>query len=423
MHRQYLLPLLTFPIVALAALAAGAEPASRPSAGAWVRHTIDNSSRGADGVKILDVNGDGLPDIATGWEEGGVVRVCLHPGYGKVREKWPAVTAGKVGNLEDSVLADLDGDGNVDVISAAEGSTKRISIHWAPKDRAAYLDSDKWVTAALPASMGVRWMFIVPIQLDGKNGLDFIAGSKDQNASIGWFEAPADPRDANGWKYHKLRDAGWIMSIFTVDMNADGRPDILYSDRFGKNRGVYWLENPGPGEAQAKPWKVHAVGATDKECVFLDYADLDGDGLRDIVVAVKARDLIFFRRKDAAGDAWEPHTIRLPDGAGRSKGVAVGDIDLDGRPDIVFSCESATPPLSGVMWMSCDGPAVAGKWTGHDVSGPEGVKYDLVVLIDLDNDGDLDILTCEERQNLGVFWYENPARPGGGGATSSSKTK
>ncbi len=41
----------------------------------WARYTIDNSSRGADGVRLHDV--DGAPwaaDIATGWEEGGVIR-------------------------------------------------------------------------------------------------------------------------------------------------------------------------------------------------------------------------------------------------------------------------------------------------------------------------------------------------------------
>ncbi|MCB9783057.1 MAG: hypothetical protein H6751_08865 [Candidatus Omnitrophica bacterium] len=36
----------------------------------WKRHTIDQSSEGADGVRLMDVNGDGLMDIATGWEEG-----------------------------------------------------------------------------------------------------------------------------------------------------------------------------------------------------------------------------------------------------------------------------------------------------------------------------------------------------------------
>ena len=44
----------------------------------WKRHTIDSSDReagkrGADGVRLLDVNGDGHVDITTGWEEGGAV--------------------------------------------------------------------------------------------------------------------------------------------------------------------------------------------------------------------------------------------------------------------------------------------------------------------------------------------------------------
>ena len=47
-------------------LVAGAAPADP----AWERHTIDSSSRGADGVRLADANGDGLLDITTGWEEG-----------------------------------------------------------------------------------------------------------------------------------------------------------------------------------------------------------------------------------------------------------------------------------------------------------------------------------------------------------------
>ena len=73
----------------------------------WERHTIDNSSRGADGVRLADVNGDGLPDITTGWEEGGVIRVYLHPGPAKANNPWPAVTVGPVRSPEDAVFADL----------------------------------------------------------------------------------------------------------------------------------------------------------------------------------------------------------------------------------------------------------------------------------------------------------------------------
>ena len=98
----------------------------------WVRHTIDDSSRGADGVRLGDVNGDGLPDIVTGWEEGGRIRVYVHPGKDAVKQRWPAVTVGEVEKPEDAVFADLDGDGVLDVISSTEGETKTIFVHWAP---------------------------------------------------------------------------------------------------------------------------------------------------------------------------------------------------------------------------------------------------------------------------------------------------
>ena len=36
------------------------------------------------------------------------------------------------------------------------------------------------------------------------------------------------------------------------------------------------------------------------------------------------------------------------------------------------------------------------------------IRLDLAELVDLDADGDLDVITCEEKENLGVIWYENP---------------
>ncbi len=42
--------------------------------------------------------------------------------------------------------------------------------------------------------------------------------------------------------------------------------------------------------------------------------------------------------------------------------------------------------------------------------GPDGTKFDLMQVLDLDADGDLDVITCEERDQLGVIWYENPHR-------------
>jgi hypothetical protein len=75
-----------FCLTVCAALTATAPCAVAASRGApWKIRTIDDSSRGADGVKLGDLDADGALDIATGWEEGGVTRVYLHPAGQHVR--------------------------------------------------------------------------------------------------------------------------------------------------------------------------------------------------------------------------------------------------------------------------------------------------------------------------------------------------
>jgi len=386
----------------------------------WKRHTIDASSRGADGVRLADANGDGLTDIVTGWEEGGVVRVYLHPGYQQSRGgKWPQVTVGKVKSAEDAVLVDLDNDGAVDVVSCCEGRTKTVYVHWAPESKTQYLQPDLWKTAAIPVTRGARqWMYAVPLQIDGRNGVDLVVGSKGAGGVVGGLQAPADARDLSAWKFHPLYKAGWVMSIEAHDINGDGNVDLVVSDRKGATRGVLWLENPGPAaiaDNAAKKWPVHRIGGAGQEVMFLDCVDLNGDHKLDIAVAVKPTSVqLYTQGKDPRGH-WNTQTIVLPaDGIGRAKAVRVGDIDGDGQFDLVFSCEGAKAPLSGCFWLKRlpASTAAGAAWQRREIAGPLGLKYDHMKLLDMDNDGDLDVLTCEERDQLGVFWYENPL-PGG----------
>jgi len=382
----------------------------------WKRHIIDNSSQGADGVRLADVNGDGLLDITTGWEQGGTVRVYLNPGFTRSRAKWPAVTVGAAPNVEDAVFVDLDGDGAVDVVSSAEGGTRTLFAHWAPREKERYLDPKAWTTAAFPALQGkAKWMFCAPAQLDDRHGGDLIVGSKASQpggAEIGWLEAPANPRDLGAWHWHPLRTAGWIMGIEAVDMDGDGDLDIVFSNRFdGARSGCYWLENPGPGEAQTRPWKEHPIGVIGQDALFFSLADLDGDGLRDICVVThgEGRGIYFLRRLDRTGTKWAERKIELPLDSTETKAVAVGDVDLDGRLDLVVSFVHAKGKAA-LRWWSHDGNPFTGGWTMHELSGVDGVKHDIVALVDLDGDGDLDAITTEEVTNLGVIWYENPAR-------------
>ncbi len=414
--------LLLFASAILVAAGADTEGLGRhPRGKPWKRHAVDDSSKGADGVRLADVNSDGRPDIVTGWEEGGVTKVYLHPGSASVVDKWPAVTVGATPCVEDAVFVDLDGDQAVDVVSCCEGATKTVYVHWAPNNKAQYLDAEKWRQSVLPASAGLmQWMFCMPMQVDGKNGIDLVAGAKGGNAQIGWFESPPDARDLAAYKWRPISPAGWIMSLKPADMDGDGDLDIVTSDRKGELRGCRWLENPGPGPDQLGPWKNHFIGARDEEVMFMTIADFDADGAADVLVAVKGKALqkiLHFRRLDSSGRLWRQETIPLPDNIGTGKGVAVGDIDRDGKCDVVFSCENSGGK-SGVMWLARSQNSQGPRWLPHEISGVEGTKFDRIELLDMDKDGDLDVLTCEEsakdsegkRKGLGVIWYENLIR-------------
>jgi len=402
-----------------ACLAAGnlhaAEATARGSP--WPRHVIDDSSRGADGVRLRDVNGDGRPDCVTGWEEGGLTRVYLHPGNAAVRRRWPAVTVGKTPSVEDAVLVDLDGDGRTDVVSSCEGGTRTMFVHWAPHDPNRYLHEEAWTREPIPAAQNrMMWMFTIPLQVDGRNGVDLVAAGKGTNCQIGWLRCPENPRAVEQWTWHPISPGGWIMSLRIADMDADGDPDVLASDRRGPLRGCRWLENPGSEAAASGAWNNHFIGGRDHEVMFLTTADLDGDGTSDVLCATRDNGLLlFFRRGDREG--WTASAVNMPDNVGTGKAVEVGDVDRDGKPDLVFSCENARESRSGVMWLSCDRLPTEEAWTAQEISGPVGIKFDRIELVDLDGDGDLDVLACEEseplagrRRGLGVFWYENPTR-------------
>ena len=157
-------------------------------------HVVDNTSRGADGVRLMDVNNDGLLDIATGWEEGGVIRTYLHPGPRKAKQPWPHTEVGKVKSPEDAVFTDLDGDGNYEVVSSCEGKARTLFFHWAPAS-GSKVKAAEWDTQAVPVTAGKQsWMFALPLQVDGV-GMDLVLGSKGGGATIGWQIGRASCRE------------------------------------------------------------------------------------------------------------------------------------------------------------------------------------------------------------------------------------
>ncbi len=203
------------------------------------------------------------------------------------------------------------------------------------------------------------------------------------------------------------------MSIIPEDMDGDGLDDIVVSDRKGEQEEVFWLKNPGSGssvlhDAWVKTWIADDL----KETTLIDIADIDGDGVNEVIVPnISPSDerVLTILDQNAKG-GWQHSAIKLPGTANAPKAVKVADINSDGRPDLVVSFEKRKEPASrGVVWLE----HIDENWLSHSVSGIEGIKFDLNLVIDID--GDLDIGNTEENNNaqggeagLGLVWYENP---------------
>ncbi|QDT09817.1 FG-GAP repeat domain-containing protein [Planctomycetes bacterium K23_9] len=379
----------------------------------WPRHTVDSAFQGADGVRLADFNHDRFPDIVTGWEESGVIRLYLNPGHELASSPWPAVTVGVGKSPEDAVAFDFNNDGQLEIISCHEGKTRQVLVHYCTPGFAIdqLLEKDAWQTKRVASLDGQMWMYAIPILLrDHRRAV--VLGSKGAGASITLLlPPPADPaqqsiaafpvsdirltkvqrNDASlaDWSAVKLRSAGWIMSLEIIDMDLDGDHDVVVSDRKGKQRGVFWLEQPN--NSPSDPWTEHSIGGNEHETMFIDAAD------NQILATTRNRRWVKFSQNS---QSWIKNEFPNPPNVpfGKSIRKLGKDVFLMTANTVADRIQSPRP---GIWIKSADQPWTAIDHTPH-------AKFDRMELVDLDGDGDLDVLTCEERRNLGVIWYENP---------------
>ncbi|MBX2815579.1 MAG: VCBS repeat-containing protein [Saprospiraceae bacterium] len=379
----------------------------------WKQYTIDDSASGADGIKLADLNSDGLLDLVVGWEEEGITKMYVHPDSQHVRERWPSFTLGRSPQVEDVAIIDMNGDGRLEIISCSEGTLRKILVH-RNQTEDGRLSGGNWSTDVLPASDDLMmWMYAQAVQIDEVHGLDLVAAGKGKDASIGWFRAPMSGQGLDAWEWHRVAPVGWIMSIIAHDMDRDGDMDLVISDRRGAWRGCRWLENPGKGFVESESWKDHLIGSSQSEIMFISMADVDGDESLEIVTCERTEQTIsIYIQADPLAQRWREEVYSIPPWTGAAKSVAVGDLNRDGTADFVLSANTNGAEKSGLIWL--DGSIAEPRhqdW--REIAGRHNAKFDKVELIDLNLDGYLDVLICEENygensNGLGVIWYENP---------------
>lgn len=211
----------------------------------------------------LDVNGDGWTDIVSVNYRSKSLFWVEHPGEAikaNPDTPWQKRLIDTPGPMETGRLADLDGDGDPDIIPNGVGFAC-----WYEFAKGKFIKHD------LPQELSGHGIGVGDV--NGDRRLDLVGPS-------GWLEAPADPKKGR-WLWHAefelSRDAS--VPILVHDVDGDGDADLIWGR--GHQFGLYWLEQTKPDGN--RDWVRHAIDTEHSQYHSLLLADLDGDKKVELV--------------------------------------------------------------------------------------------------------------------------------------------
>lgn len=426
----------------------------------WREHLVDAQDvnggiaiRGGDGLAMADLDMDGRLDIVSVHEDSGHIRIAF---AGAGPQDWHLVTLGEgttVAAVEDVAIGDLNGDGWLDIIAACEEG--HLVYFQNPGNQAR---SSVWESVIPEITTGRgSWLRVFLADMNGDGRLDVTAANKGGTdiiapedaagitSTTSLFLLDGPPLEQSSWREQVLLSDEIANTAQPIDVDGDGDLDVLAAAR--NRQEMFILENRSTRTDGTLDIALHRIeiaagfdvpeGWEARANAFQsDWADMDGDGKPDLIVNVLEAapgipvtiGLAWLKQPASLDQPWIMNRIGhvMPDWIA---GLKLADIDGDGHLDVIAGGYSglnilagtfsgaprltddpgATPSetLGRISWFRNPGTD-GGEWARHDVSRRVRGMYDAWVAVDMDGDGDLDLVSTRGNSGAldGVFWLE-----------------
>lgn len=292
--------------------------------------------------------------------------------------------------------------------------------------------SEKWkgilIDADIACTDGAH--NIVPYDIDDDGKVELVANSYRSDTLI-LYKYNSDPHDSPNWSRYVIDSSvggsnprrlvikfikstlkekllggfvGGAHYTAIADMNGDRRDDLIVAGDL-KRYDVVWYEAP-EDITKVSAWQKHIVYENDSHRTYhVETGDIDGDGDQDIVFATKTDNSLGWLENKGSVDGW-PVTV-LDANCLRCFNVRAADIDKDGKDEIIASEDDSKEGGKLHLYIYSGNPRIAQSWKRYDIAVfPKGHGVSVFEIIDMDKDGDLDIVACNHQGD--VYVLENP---------------
>lgn len=336
-------------------------------------------------MRLFDVNGDGRVDVmandhSLSYHSPSVV---WYGSFGGQLFGPPRYAVLSLDSAPRQALADFDGDGAQDLVGFGHPNT----VQWWANDGAG-----AWESSPILSQIGFHPEIVLARDLDDDGDVDILVRDGSELEII----------EAMGGGQYSLRPlSSWTVGspvAVPMDLDGDGDDDLVIGSRYGlTTTGPQWFENVGSLRFERRAPVLPAAPSGFHDATL---ADLDGDGLQDLVFADGRYDVLLVRGADPAatpGFALESEAALLTGRAEGTERLLAIDADGDGDTDVLAYGTSGEVTLAENVATRFRPPAPLDPGMPGSLMGARAA--------DMDQDGDEDLLALTSSSEYG--WFAN----------------